>query len=97
MSFWVPKIESKQVFLAINPSPGGVKPYNTTPTAPRFVKPVVFSFLILFLFIRPQPSVPQLQAQPQYQQRPVPQTSDQVPLDSEDVHLSLFVDQIMVL
>ena len=44
MSFWVPKIESKQVFLAINPSPGGVKPYNTTPTAPRFVKPLFFLF-----------------------------------------------------
>ena len=94
MSFWVPKIESKQVFLAINPSPGGVKPYNTTPTAPRFVKPVVLSlhFLKSFLFIRPQPSVPQSQAQPQSQQRPVPQTSDQVPSD-----LSFFVPLIMVL
>jgi len=60
-SMQVPKIGSKQVFLAINPTPGGVKPYNTTPTAPR-----------------PQPSVPQSQAQPQSQQRPVPQTSDQV-------------------
>merc|ERR1711936_880435 len=49
-----------QVFLAINPTPGGVKPYNSSPVT------------------RPQPSVPQSQAQPQSQQRPVPQTSDQV-------------------
>ena len=43
----VPKIGSKQVFLAINPTPGGVKPYNTTPTAPRFVKLVVLSLHFL--------------------------------------------------
>ena len=27
----VPKIGTKQVFLAINPTPGGVTPYTTTP------------------------------------------------------------------
>ena len=47
----VPKIGSKQVFLAINPTPGGVKPYNTTPTAPRFVKPVALSFFALFKIV----------------------------------------------
>ena len=33
-SMQVPKIGSKQVFLAINPTPGGVKPYNSSPTTP---------------------------------------------------------------
>jgi len=31
-SVQVPKIGTKQVFLAINPTPGGVRPYTTTPT-----------------------------------------------------------------
>ena len=29
-SVQVPKIGTKQVFLAINPTPGGVKPYSST-------------------------------------------------------------------
>merc|ERR1719273_420649 len=33
-SMQVPKIGSKQVFLAINPTPGGVKPYNSSPSTP---------------------------------------------------------------
>ena len=31
----VPKIGTKQVFLAINPTPGGVTPYTTTPHTPH--------------------------------------------------------------
>ena len=36
----VPKIGTKQVFLAINPTPGGVTPYTTSPhTQPPKPKP----------------------------------------------------------
>ena len=33
-SVQVPKIGTKQVFLAINPTPGGVKPYSSVPGSP---------------------------------------------------------------
>jgi len=72
-SMQVPKIGTKQVFLAINPTPGGVRPYNSSPqqqqgrpgTAPPGVPP---------------PSLAKVGGQPMGQAlpRPVPQTSDQV-------------------
>ena len=31
----VPKIGTKQVFLAINPTPGGVTPYTSSPHTPQ--------------------------------------------------------------
>ena len=33
-SMQVPKIGTKQVFLAINPTPGGVRPYSSSPARP---------------------------------------------------------------
>merc|ERR1719481_1503616 len=72
-SMQVPKIGTKQVFLAINPTPGGVRPYNSSPLQqqgrPGTAPPGV-----------PLPSLAKVGGQPMGQAlpRPVPQTSDQV-------------------
>ena len=68
-SMQVPKIGTKQVFLAINPTPGGVRPYSSTPGGAR---PYTSSPA------RPAAPSPAPQPKPQPPQKPVPQTSDQV-------------------
>lgn len=100
-SMQVPKIGTKQVFLAINPTPGGVRPYNSSPSpakpgvpppaskpvVPSLVKPVPPSVKspVKSAVSAPRPTssmrpapVPSSPSPHQSQQRPVPQTSDQV-------------------
>ena len=56
MSFWVPKIESKQVFLAINPSPGVLFPNckrNLNPSNDLYLKPQTRCLWTLKTYICP--------------------------------------------
>jgi len=52
-SVQVPKIGTKQVFIAINPSPGGFKPFNGSPAAPAVPKPSQVASDQVSILVRP--------------------------------------------